>query len=174
VVLDDICRRISFGMGRIDDAPLDHPLFDDCEAWRAADAHHLLPMAQKQLGTVCAGNHYVDLFHAVLPDLSVEASRVWIGIHFGSRGLGHKLAKAYLKKGRGMEGIDVRPTLLHQDSDLGCGYLAAMDVAGRYAYAGREWATARVLDILGAGEDDRIHNRHNLHGARMWQALRPG
>lgn len=173
-VLDEICARISFGMGRVNDAPVEHALFDDAEAWRAADAMGLLSTARKQLGTVGAGNHYVDLFHEVQPDVPPAASPVWIGIHFGSRGLGHKLATAYLKRGSGREGIDVPPTLLHQASDLGRGYLAAMELAGRYAYAGRDWVAATVLDILGAAEADRVHNHHNfawreeVAGAPAW------
>jgi tRNA-splicing ligase RtcB (3'-phosphate/5'-hydroxy nucleic acid ligase) len=174
VVLDDISARISFGVGRTNDAPFEHALFDDADAWRAADAAHLLPMAQKQLGTVGAGNHYVDLFHEARPDEPVEDSPVWIGIHFGSRGLGHRLATDYLKRGGGREGINVPPTLLHQDSDLGRAYLAAMDLAGRYAYAGREWVSATVLDILGARAVDEVHNHHNfawreeVAGAPAW------
>lgn len=173
-VLDEICARVSFGMGRVNDAPVEHALFDDTEAWRAADATGLLSTARKQLGTVGAGNHYVDLFHEVQPGIAPSASPVWIGIHFGSRGLGHKLSTAYLKRGGGREGIDVPPTLLHQDSDLGRGYLAAMELAGRYAYAGRDWVAATVLDILGAHDTDRVHNHHNfawreeVAGAPAW------
>lgn len=173
-VLDEICARISFGMGRVNDAPVEHALFDEAEAWRAADATGLLSTARKQLGTVGAGNHYVDLFHEVQSGVTPAASPVWIGIHFGSRGLGHKLATAYLKRGGGREGIDVPPTLLHQESDLGRGYLAAMELAGRYAYAGRDWVAATVLDILGANETDRVHNHHNfawreeVAGAPAW------
>jgi tRNA-splicing ligase RtcB len=131
-------------------------------------------MAQKQLGTVGAGNHYVDLFHEARPDVPAEEGPAWIGIHFGSRGLGHRLATDYLKKGGGREGINVPPTLLHQDSDLGRGYLAAMELAGRYAYAGREWVAATVLDILGAQSVDEVHNHHNfawreeVAGAPAW------
>lgn len=174
VVLDDIGARISFGVGRTNDAPYEHALFDDADAWRAADAVHLLPMAQKQLGTVGAGNHYVDLFHEARDDMAAEESPVWIGIHFGSRGLGHRLATDYLKRGGGRDGINVPPTLLHQDSDLGRGYLAAMDLAGRFAYAGREWVAATVLDILGARAMDEVHNHHNfawreeVAGAPAW------
>ena len=43
-----------------------------------------------QLGTVGSGNHYVDLMRD-------EAEPVWIGVHFGSRGLGHTSATRYLK-----------------------------------------------------------------------------
>ena len=38
-----------------------------------------------RLGTVGAGNHYVDLF-------ADQERMLWIGVHFGSRGFGHKTA----------------------------------------------------------------------------------
>ncbi len=173
-LLDAITARVSFGVGRTNDEPVEHALFDDDEAWRAADAEQLKPMARKQLGTVGGGNHYVDLFREVIDGVPEDEAAVWIGIHFGSRGLGHKLATQYLTRGGGKEGIHVRPTLLHQESDLGRGYLAAMELAGRYAYAGREWVAATVLDILGSGETDRVHNHHNfawreeVAGAPAW------
>ena len=160
-LLDAIWERVSFGVGRKNAARVDHPLFDDEAAWRAADAVGLKGMARGQLGTVGAGNHYVDLFHEARPGVPAEASPVWIGIHFGSRGLGHKLATQYLKRGGGRDGMDQPPTLLHQSSDLGRGYLAAMELAGRYAYAGREWVAGQVLDVLGGEEVSRVHNHHN-------------
>ena len=43
---------------------------------------------ERKLGTVGTGNHYVDLFED-------EEGFVWIGVHFGSRGLGHKAATAF-------------------------------------------------------------------------------
>ena len=173
-LLDQIGERISFGVGRVNDVPVEHALFDDVDAWNAADALNLREMARKQLGTVGAGNHYVDLFREVREGVADDDSPVWIGIHFGSRGLGHKLATLNLKRGGGREGIDVPPTLLHQDSELGQKYLAAMELAGRFAYAGRDWVAATVLDILGASELDRVHNHHNfawreeVAGAPAW------
>jgi len=51
---------------------------------------------------VGSGNHYVDLFED-------EEGYVWIGAHFGSRGLGHKSATHYIKQAGGKDGIDVAP-----------------------------------------------------------------
>jgi tRNA-splicing ligase RtcB len=74
-------------------------------------------MARDQLGTVGSGNHYVDLFED-------EDGWIWIGVHFGSRGLGHKTATEFIRLGGGKDGIDVDPTLLRQDSELGQKYIA--------------------------------------------------
>jgi tRNA-splicing ligase RtcB len=129
-------------------------------------------MAQNQLGTVGSGNHYVDLFED-------EEGLVWIGVHFGSRGLGHKTATAFIKAAGGTDGIDVAPTILHQDSDLGRQYLAGMTLAGEYAYAGREWVVERVRAIVGGEVLDSVHNHHNYawrerHGERDLWVVRKG
>ena len=96
---------------------------------------NLKQSASAQLGTVGGGNHYVDVF-------TDEAERIWVGVHFGSRGLGHRTATYFLKEAGGKEGMDVPPTVISDTSSLGMDYVAAMKLAGRYAYAGRE-AVAR-------------------------------
>ncbi len=37
-----------------------------------------------------------------------------------------------------------------------------MNLAGRYAYAGREWVARKVVAILGGRELDLVHNHHNF------------
>ncbi len=124
-------------------------------------------MARNQLGTVGSGNHYVDLFED-------EEGFIWIGVHFGSRGLGHKSATKYLKQAGGHDGMDVEPALVRADSELGRRYLAAMELAGSYAYAGREWVVDKVCSILGANITDAVHNHHNYawreehFGQKLW------
>ena len=174
-LLDGIPARVSFGLGRKNATRVEHPIFDDEEALRAAGAGgDLRKKAAEQLGTVGTGNHYVNLHVGVDAAVPEDGWPVWVGIHFGSRGLGWNLAAKYLKLGGGRDGMDMPPTLLHQGSDLGRGYLAAMDLAGRYAYAGREWVASQVLHLLGAGEVDRVHNHHNfawreaVGGAPAW------
>ena len=168
----DISRRISFGLGRTNDERVEHPLLDDGDAWRAADVTGLREAAVAQLGTVGAGNHYVDLF-------CDEAERVWIGVHFGSRGLGHKSASKYLAAAGGRDGMDVPPALVDQESELGTRYLAAMHLAGRYAYAGREWVVETIRRMLCATVTDTVHNHHNFawrerHGERDYWVVRKG
>ena len=65
---DEIAETVSFGVGRknrADDAPTDHPLFEDA-AWDAVPAQAprgaCTPRRAQQLGTVGSGNHYVDVF----------------------------------------------------------------------------------------------------------------
>ena len=174
-VMDAIFARISFGVGRKNDEPVDHPVLD---AIRAADfppQRQLRDLAAKQLGTVGAGNHYVDLFAG-------DDDHVWVGVHFGSRGFGHKTASGFLALAQGKrfderaaEGeMDSPPVLLHVDSQLGQSYIAAMNLAGDYAYAGRDVVVDRVLRILGARATHEVHNHHNFAwrerhlGADVW------
>ena len=46
--------------------------------------------------------------------------------------------------------MDSPPVLFEVDSELGESYIAAMELAGDYAYAGRDVVVAKVLEILGA------------------------
>jgi tRNA-splicing ligase RtcB len=168
----DISRKISFGLGRRNDERVEHALFDDADAWRSADVVGLKEMAAAQLGTVGSGNHYVDLFRD-------EDEHVWIGVHFGSRGLGHKSATKYLALAGGRDGMDVPPAVLDEDSELGHRYLAAMQLAGRYAYAGREWVVDTIRRMLCAKVTDTVHNHHNFawrerHEGRDYWVVRKG
>ncbi|HEV2605182.1 MAG TPA: RtcB family protein [Microvirga sp.] len=167
----DIARRVSFGLGRTNKKPVDHPLFDS-PLWQEAGTAHLKSMAAKQLGTVGSGNHYVDLFRD-------EDDWIWVGLHFGSRGLGHKTATQFLKAAGGRDGMDVPPALVEADSELGRRYIAGMTLAGDYAYAGREWVVEEVRRMLGAGIVDTVHNHHNYawrerHGERDYWVVRKG
>jgi tRNA-splicing ligase RtcB len=154
-IMDDVVRDISFGIGRKSKTRVDHELFDD-PAWELQPMRGLKSTAADQLGTVGGGNHYVDLF-------ADEQERVWVGVHFGSRGLGHKTATHFLKAAGGKDGMDVAPTVVDEKSEIGHDYLAGMHLAGRYAYAGRE-AVARhvVRGILGGQILEEVHNHHNF------------
>ncbi len=171
-ILGDIRRVISFGVGRANAERVEHELLDDREAWAASGMENYRQKAAAQLGTVGSGNHYVDLFHD-------EAGFVWIGVHFGSRGLGHTSATRYLKAAGGKDGMHVPPAVVDEDSELGQRYLAAMELAGRYAYAGREWVVERVRAIIGGTVTDAVHNHHNyawkeVHGGREAWVVRKG
>lgn len=153
--MNEIQKHISFGIGRTNNEQVEHDLFED-PVWDSIDIlRELKPKAQAQLGTVGGGNHYVDVF---VDDIG----RIWIGCHFGSRGLGHTIATEFIKRAGGVDGIHAAPVVLHEDSDLGEQYLRCMEIAGRYAYAGRDWVCSRVAKILRANILQEIHNHHNF------------
>src|SRR5689334_5524976 len=157
-IMNDIVHDISFGIGQKNKRKVDHDLFNDC-AWELNPLKSLKSLAAEQLGTVGGGNHYVDIF-------ADEEDRIWVGVHFGSRGLGHRTATHFLKAAGGKDGMDVPPTVVSDDSELGQDYLTGMKLAGRYAYAGREAVGRHVArQILGAEILDEVHNHHNF----AWQ-----
>jgi tRNA-splicing ligase RtcB len=181
-IADAIRRRISFGMGRQNEAPVrDHAVFDAISRSPVAGQRQLLALARQQLGTVGGGNHYVD----VLEDAD---GMLWVGVHFGSRGFGHKTATGFLNiaAGRPFESharqggeMHAAPSLLLLALPSGQDYVAAMNIAGEFAYAGREAVVATVLDILGARVTDRVHNHHNFawqerHGGDTYWVVRKG
>jgi tRNA-splicing ligase RtcB len=162
-LMDEIAGRVSFGIGRRNDEPVDHPVLDRIREADFPEQRTLHGLAAKQLGTVGAGNHYVDLFAG-------DDGLVWVGVHFGSRGFGHKTASGFLALaagGRfhhpGRDGeMDAPPVLLRVGSELGQAYLSAMHLAGEYAYAGRDVVTDKVLEILGTRATYAVHNHHNF------------
>src|SRR5947207_1301681 len=84
-------KRVAGRNNESGDAPREHALFTapGWDALRETAGRHehdsLVAKARNQLGTVGSGNHYVDVF-------TDEAGTVWVGVHFGSRGLGHTIA----------------------------------------------------------------------------------
>ena len=179
-IADEIQSTISFGIGRsnrADDAPVDDPLFED-PAWEAVPKtarEGLRRKARAQLGTVGSGNHYVDVF-------ADETGTIWVGVHFGSRGLGHTVASGFLALAQNEQWgarVPEREALLAVQQPLGHDYWALMTLAGEYAYAGREWVARKVLSILGGREVELVHNHHNFawieeHGGERFYVVRKG
>ena len=165
-IMDEISQRISFGMGRPNNEPVDHPVIDWIHTSDVIPGvKRLQGLAAKQLGTVGGGNHYVDLFREDRTD------RIWIGVHFGSRGFGHKIATGFMAMAHGLgfedrppaEDIFGPPVLFHADSSLGYSYIRAMELAGSYAQAGRDVVVEKVREILGNPKITySVHNHHNF------------
>jgi tRNA-splicing ligase RtcB len=180
IVLRDISRRISFGLGRAHKAKsIEHPLFDEVDTWRDAGIEHLRQLAENQMLTCGSSNHYVDLLYEVQEQSDPDQASIWIGVHFGSRGAGFKTTMMNLKDAGGKEGQFIAPTILRTDSDLGRRYIAGMQLAGRYAYANREAVIHEIRRILGAREVAVVHNHHNFaweeeHGGRKLWVVRKG
>lgn len=104
---DEIADVIPLGVGLSndnDDAPKDHPLFDS-PAWDAFSPSfrgNLLERARQQLGSTGGGNHYVDVF-------ADEQGRIWVGVHFGSRGFGSITAHGFQSLAQDGEWKDLKP-----------------------------------------------------------------
>jgi len=165
-VMDEIFKQIGFGIGRPNPKPIDHPVFDAISKAECAPQRGMMKLAMDQLGTVGSGNHFVDL-------LEDENGWLWIGVHFGSRGFGHRTTMGFIALSNGKKfdehapegGMDAPPILFDAAGELGQDYLAAMQLAGQYAYAGRDVVVNKVLEILGAQSTFEVHNHHNF----LWE-----
>src|SRR5204862_6569168 len=162
-VMREITRRISFGMGVPAQERVDHAVLDKIRNADFGPQRQLVQLAESQLGTVGSGNHYVNL-------MEDEQDRIWVGVHFGSRGFGHKTASGFLALAEGkpfderaVEGeMDSPPVLFEVGSELGDAYVAAMELAGEYAYAGRDVDEDKVLGILGAQPVHEVPHHHDF------------
>lgn len=156
LIAQDIWERISFGIGQKNDTRVEHELFDD-PLWESMQLlKDLKTKAKAQLGTIGSGNHYIDVFKD-------EEDFIWVGVHFGSRGLGHTIASHFMKlAGDNVNIMDETPHTLDVNSEDGQNYIKAMNIAGRYAYAGRDWVCETVAKIIGGNIIDEVHNHHNF------------
>ena len=171
-LMDTLAKELSFGVGRKNITPIESDIFEADPAWDIPFVKGLKDSARAQLGTIGSGNHYVDIFLD-------EQNRIWCGVHFGSRGLGHKIASHYITAAGGKDGMFVDPVVLDETSDLGAQYILAMHLAGRYAYAGRDWVCKKVAECLGAEIVEEVHNHHNFawkeeHFGKSFWVVRKG
>ena len=162
-IMDEVVDKISFGMGKKNNYPNSHELFDH-EDWDKEPMKGFKSIAQQQLGTIGGGNHYVDIFVD-------EENSVWVGVHFGSRGFGHKIARHFMNLTGMVDGIDSYPVFLKHNSYLGQEYLRCLEMAGKYAYASREWVCHYIAKhILGGNVVESVHNHHNAN----WREIHNG
>lgn len=175
---DKIFSSLSFGVGLSNKKKIDHLIFDSF-FWNDIDIFNkdtsLISLARDQLGTIGSGNHYVNVFKD-------ENEQIWVGVHFGSRGLGHKIATEFIKLADGNPNgnMDDPPVLIEARSDLGEQYIRAMEFAGLYADIGREWVCKEVARILGNPKIlDTVTNHHNFacseqHYGSVYWVVRKG
>ncbi|MFH1320465.1 MAG: RtcB family protein [Bacteroidota bacterium] len=162
-VMNEIVRRISFGLDKPNPEPVGHKVLDKIAHAGFKPQRKLLQKAKSQLGTVGSGNHFIDLFEG-------EDGMLWIGVHFGSRNFGFKTTLGFIAmsqgntfEDKGKEGsMDSPPILFDANSAIGQDYIQAMQLAGEYAHAGRNIAVEKVLEILGAKAIFEVHNHHNF------------
>lgn len=180
-VMDEIFKRISFGVGRPNNEPVDNYIFDEIAHADFEPQRKLLALARTQLGTVGSGNHYVDLFED-------EEGYLWVGVHFGSRGFGHRTAMGFIALSQGLDftakasggAMDKPPIIFSTNSMIGEDYLNAMALAGLYAYAGRDMVIEKVREILGYPFITyEVHNHHNfawqeMHFGELYWVVRKG
>jgi tRNA-splicing ligase RtcB (3'-phosphate/5'-hydroxy nucleic acid ligase) len=134
---------------------------DHCEEnghMKTADASKISPRAKKrgrkQLGTLGAGNHFLEIQFVdevfdeeIAKVFGLEKDNVVVLIHTGSRGLGHQTCSDYLKKieDEYSEIVDKLPekdlAYAPMNSQLGKDYLGAMSAAANYGWCNRQLIT---------------------------------
>jgi len=147
----------------------------DNPGWMTAD---VWSRAQKSLGTLGGGNHFLDLW------VDLQGS-VWLGIHSGSRCLGAKIADFYNKLAKELNErwFSNIPTtdlaFLPVRSVEGQAYLRDMDLALRFAAENRKRMMGIFSEIAGEvignttfGETINIHHNYaaleNHFGKNVW------
>ena len=128
---------------------------------------------QKQVGTLGAGNHFIelDIVEKVLDSdvaqrIGLFEEQIAVQIHCGSRGLGHQVCGDYVRR---FQKSITRYGLNLPDRELVCAplssaegqdYLAAMKAAANYAFANRQvlaYHIRRSFEQVLAG---RVSNHH--------------
>ena len=159
-IMDEVAVSIPSGVGHSSGLHADHEIFDS-GFWDIPVLAENKSMAMAQLGSIGSGNHYVDI-------LRDRFNHIWIGVHFGSRGIGHKVATHYINLAKETGG------LLDVTTDLGREYIQAMALCGEYARAGRDIVCAQVAEIIGSPIEREVHNHHNfawfeeVDGEMLW------
>lgn len=96
--------------------------------------------AIKHLGTLGGGNHFIELGY--------YKKEIWLIIHSGSRGIGHKVAKKYMISASKSETDYEKTFPLDIKSQLGKEYLNILDFGLEYALLNRLEMSYRIVEIL--------------------------
>ncbi len=99
----------------------------------------------RDLGTLGAGNHFISLN---TEENQKSKDFVWLVIHCGSRGLGHRVAKKYMIKTSGSEKNFESTFPLKANSEVGKEYLNVLDFGLEYALLNRLEIGRRIADAL--------------------------
>jgi tRNA-splicing ligase RtcB (3'-phosphate/5'-hydroxy nucleic acid ligase) len=125
-----------------------------------------LERGMPQLGTLGAGNHFleiqevVDVFDAnAARDMGITLGQITVMIHTGSRGLGYQICDDNVKtlgavsKKYGIELVDRQLACAPIESPEGKRYFGAMVGAANYAWANRQaiahWVREAFVQVLG-------------------------
>lgn len=130
---------------------------------------------KNQLGTLGAGNHFIELDVVTEIFDPLPASRmglfpgqVVVQIHSGSRGLGHQVCSDYVKafqksvRRYGLNLPDRELVCAPVSSPEGQEYLSAMNAAANYAFANRQVLAHRIRESFALALAGKIR-RHQIY-----------
>ncbi|KAL3133571.1 hypothetical protein ABBQ38_007418 [Trebouxia sp. C0009 RCD-2024] len=141
--------------------PEDSSSCEEFGCYANADPSQVSDRAKKrgktQLGTLGAGNHYVEVQvveqvydEEAAKAMQLQKGTVCIMIHTGSRGLGHQICTDFLSASdralarSKIKLVDRQLACMPIQSPEGQGYLKAMAAAANFAFANRSLITAEV------------------------------
>jgi tRNA-splicing ligase RtcB len=109
---------------------------------------------QEQLGTLGAGNHFLEICYVkeifqkdTARGFGIRKNQVFVFVHTGSRGFGYQICDDYLKnmrKKRAFELPDQKLASIYIGDSLGEQYIGAMKAAANYAWANRQIITSII------------------------------
>ncbi len=102
--------------------------------------HYLKDTAARHLGTLGGGNHFIEL--------GFYKNELWLVIHSGSRGIGHRVAKKYMIKASQNEKEYEKTFPLNVKSQLGKEYLNILDFGLEFALLNRLEMSYKVIEVL--------------------------
>lgn len=94
----------------------------------------------KHLGTLGGGNHFIEIGY--------YKKEVWLIIHSGSRGIGHKVAKRYMISASNSKDDYEKTFPLDVNSQLGKEYLNVLDFGLEYALLNRLEMSYKVIEVI--------------------------
>lgn len=139
---------------------------EHCEAGGAlpgADPEAVSERAERrgsdQLGTLGAGNHFVEIAQVdeiydeqAARTFGLEPGGIVVWLHSGSRGFGHQVCDDYLKQlardPKAAKVPDRQLVAAPPDSPVGRAYLGAMAAAANYAFANRQMLTHLTREAI--------------------------
>ncbi|MGA8303130.1 MAG: RtcB family protein [Thermoplasmata archaeon] len=148
---------VDHGLGRPSDLPVQEE--EGClpGAIPGAVSDGARKRGMKQLGTLGAGNHFLEVqavdevFDATFaPVLGLTTGQAVVMLHTGSRGLGHQVATDFIQEmdrglaGQGISLVDRQLSCAPVTSEPGQRYLGAMAAAANFAWANRQAITHGV------------------------------
>lgn len=101
---------------------------------------YLKNTAARHLGTLGGGNHFIEL--------GFYKNELWLIIHSGSRGIGHKVAKKYMIRASQNEKEYEKTFPLDIKSQLGKEYLNILDFGLEFALLNRLEMSYKVIGVL--------------------------
>lgn len=179
--MDDVLERgaawaVAKGYGTKED--LEHTEEKGCLAGARASAvsRKAKERGGDQLGTLGAGNHFIELGEIteiydekVAQQFGVFPGQLVVWVHSGSRGLGHQVCQDYVNK---LQSAVTKYGIRLPDRELVCApvtslegqeYMAAMACAANYAWANRQLLMHRVRRIL----DDILAPHFKSHNFQL-------